>query len=452
MSGEPLSGEELQELFGENDAADASTKSLAETTNKQEGSHFISKFQSSMMLARFCVGSGLFSIPAAFRYSGIWVGIFWIFINGLLMAYGMNKLAKLSYEISRRTGASTVYYGDIGEECAKVIFKEKCGNFGRILINVVIALACFALVCTQMIYIAEIWKQGFEQLGIQEMDISSWILIVYCCLFPLFQIRRPDILATCSLLANILTLIGTITIFVYIFSANIFQTYRQNWRQEDEVQWTKLPLTIGITFYAYQLVAPLIVTMRNVMQEPNKIPFVINIVMACVTVLYGLLGATGYAACFPQCKDSILLNVPGSRYHSIVKILLGLASSVGSVLGMFVCFNVVEPILKTLLPENRFLVASITTRIFVVTFAAGITAAVPELGNVMSLAGTLTNPTLSLILPAIGHIALFYKTCSRISLAKDIALLFCGLLILVIGVYTSLYYIFYDLAYVVPNP
>jgi chromosome segregation and condensation protein ScpB len=40
MSGEPLSSKELQELFGENDAADA--KSLAETTNKQEGSHFIS--------------------------------------------------------------------------------------------------------------------------------------------------------------------------------------------------------------------------------------------------------------------------------------------------------------------------------------------------------------------------------------------------------------------------
>ena len=52
-----------------------------------------------------------------------------------------------------------------------------------------------------------------------------------------------------------------------------------------------------------------------------------------------------------------------------MKILLGLASSVGSVLGMFVFFNVVEPVLKTLLPENRFLVASITTRIFIVTLA-----------------------------------------------------------------------------------
>ena len=37
----------------------------------------------------------------------------------------------LIYLTHYRTGASTVYYGDIGEECAKVIFKEKCGNFGR---------------------------------------------------------------------------------------------------------------------------------------------------------------------------------------------------------------------------------------------------------------------------------------------------------------------------------
>jgi amino acid permease len=90
------------------------------------------------------------------------------------------------------------------------------------------------------------------------MDISIWILIVYCFLFPLFQIRRPDILATCSFLANILTLVGTITIFVYIFSVRTFQTQKKNWRAENEVHWTKLPLTMGITFYAYQMVAPLV--------------------------------------------------------------------------------------------------------------------------------------------------------------------------------------------------
>lgn len=57
----------------------------------------------------------------------------------------------------------------------------------------------------------------------------------------------------------------------------------------------------------------------------------------------------------------------------MVKILLGLASSVGAVLGMFLFFNVVEPVLKTLLPENRFLFASITMRILVLTLAGNVT-------------------------------------------------------------------------------
>ena len=52
-----------------------------------------------------------------------------------------------------------------------------------------------------------------------------------------------------------------------------------------------------------------------------------------------------------------------------MKILLGLSSTVGTILALFICFNIVEPILKTLIPENRFLIASITTRIFVVTLA-----------------------------------------------------------------------------------
>jgi hypothetical protein len=44
----------------------------------------------------------------------------------------------LIYLTHYRTGASTVYYGDIGEACAKVIFKEKCGNFGRYVLIVLI--------------------------------------------------------------------------------------------------------------------------------------------------------------------------------------------------------------------------------------------------------------------------------------------------------------------------
>lgn len=100
--------------------------------------------------------------------------------------------------------------------------------------------------------------QGFEQLGVAKMEQRSWILIVYCFLFPLLQIRKPNILAVCSLLANILTLVGTITVFVYIFSVKTFDAHLRNWRAKNEVQWTKLPLTIGVTYYAYQLVAPLV--------------------------------------------------------------------------------------------------------------------------------------------------------------------------------------------------
>ncbi|XP_028401799.1 proton-coupled amino acid transporter 3-like [Dendronephthya gigantea] len=438
-----LSSEEFQELFGKNECDSNTSETDEEIIEKQEGPHFISTFQGTMMLARFCVGSGLFSIPAAFKYSGIMGGIIWVFINGFLTAYGMRKLTKLSSEITRRSGSISVYYGDLGEECAKEISSENGGKVGRVVVNIAIVISCFCLVCTQFIYIAAIWQQGFEKIGIPQMNISSWILVVYCVLFPLFQIRRPDTLATCSLLANVLTVVGTVTVFVHIFSARTFQTYRQ----ENKVFWTKLPLTIGITSYAYQLMAPLIVTMRSSMKEPSKVHFVINIVLACVTVLYAVMGAAGYASCHPDCADSILLNLPGSRYASIVKIFLGLASCIGTVLGMFVCFNVVEPILGHYFPESCMLFTSTTTRIFFLTFAAGITAAVPELTNVMSLAGSFTNPVFGFIFPAFGHIALFRRTLSRVDLAKDIALLFCGLFILFIGFYTSLYMIVLDLEY-----
>ena len=40
--------------------------------------------------------------------------------------------------------------------------------------------------------------------------------------------------------------------------------------------------------------------------------------MAGITVLFGVLGATGYTSCFPDCQDSILLNLPGTWYELIV--------------------------------------------------------------------------------------------------------------------------------------
>ena len=68
----------------------------------------------------------------------------------------------------------------------------------------------------------------------------------------------------------------------------------------------------------------------------------------------------------------------------------------------------------------------------------------------MSLAGTLTNPVLSLIFPAIGHVTLFYETLSRTAFAKDIALFVIGLAILVTGLYTSFYHIIHNLVFAVP--
>ena len=90
------------------------------------------------------------------------------------------------------------------------------------------------------------------------MYTSTWIVVAYCVLFPLFQIRQPDMLATFSLVANLLTVVGAISIFVHIFSVRPFRIHAMIWRSTNKVHWTKLPLTIGITSYAYQLVAPLV--------------------------------------------------------------------------------------------------------------------------------------------------------------------------------------------------
>lgn len=60
------------------------------------------------------------------------------------------------------------------------------------------------------------------------------------------------------------------------------------------------------------------------------------------------------------------------RYYSVTKVLIGFAACCTAVLIFFIEYDIVEPILKVQVPENRFYVTSLLFRILVVTLAGKI--------------------------------------------------------------------------------
>ena len=88
----------------------------------------------------------------------------------------------------------------------------------------------------------------------------------------------------------------------------------------------------------------------------------------------------------------------------------------------------------------RFLCMSRVHQAFIVTsyFAAAITASVPQLGNVMSLAGSFVTATVGFLFPSVTHTLLLYNQLSRFTIAANILFFFSGLVILFSGVYTSI--------------
>ncbi|CAB4022685.1 Hypothetical predicted protein, partial [Paramuricea clavata] len=174
------------------------------------------------------------------------VGVICIFVCGALTIYGMQRLIQTSWEVARRTGTDTAYFGDIGAACGKLL-SEKCELIGRLIVNIILSIAAFSMAFPMMLFIADMWKQAFEEQDIVQLDIAVWILIVYVLVLPSIFIRRPDFLAWGSIIANIFEVITITAVFVNVFSTS------SSWKVNNTVQWSKLPLTIGVVFFAFEI-------------------------------------------------------------------------------------------------------------------------------------------------------------------------------------------------------
>ena len=89
--------------------------------------------------------------------------------------------------------------------------------------------------------------QAFEEQNILTLDLTVWILIIFLLILPSTFIRRPDFLGWWSLIANIIEVITIISLFINIFSSS------SSWKVQTSVNWSKIPLTIGIAFYVFEI-------------------------------------------------------------------------------------------------------------------------------------------------------------------------------------------------------
>lgn len=163
----------------------------------------------------------------------------------------------------------------------------------RLIVDIILAISSFSLACPMLLFIADVWKQvrwssfpqniqihmqkiqtivckisngsllcnsthppicflvrfpqAFEEQNILKLDLALWILIVYVLILPSTFIRRPDFFGWWSLIANIIEVITIVSLFVNIFFTS------SSWKVQTSVEWSKIPLTIGIVFYAFEI-------------------------------------------------------------------------------------------------------------------------------------------------------------------------------------------------------
>lgn len=393
-------------------------------------------------LLKASLGTGILSMPYAFKKAGLTGGIFLTILVAVICTHCSYVLVQCGHVLYRRTRVTSMSFADIGEVAfAKgPTWARKYAKFARISILVCLFLAYFGTCSVYTVIIAK----NFEAVISTKMGADSPDIRVYisACLIPLVLLSWvPNLkyLAPFSFIANILmgTGLGITFYYIIMFGLNAPSKMPQLASFHD------MPEFFSITIFAIEAIG-VVMPLENNMQTPNHfvgLCGVLNQGMGGVTMVYILLGFLGYLKYGEFTKDNITLNLPsGELFPQIANIAIGVAVFCTFGLQFFVCLEIVWNGVKDHFSKQQKIMEYIVRSVLVVS-AVGIAVAVPQIGPFVGLIGAFCFSLLGLILPVVIEFITYWDVgfgTGNWKVWKNILVLIFGVFALYFGTETSI--------------
>ncbi|KAK7486963.1 hypothetical protein BaRGS_00021779, partial [Batillaria attramentaria] len=206
-----------------------------------------------------------------------------------------------------------------------------------------------------------------------------------------------------------------------------------------------LPLYLGTAFFTFEGII-LILPIKNSMKNPESLggwTGLLNLAMVAITCLFAAMGFSGYLCFGDDTLGSITLNLPNDDWLYVsVRVMFSFVVFVSYGVQFYVPIKIIWPSLEARLQSEWLKTyGEYLLRIFFVFVTAAFALLVPHLDLLIALTGAFSSSCLALIFPVTIEMLTILAEPGRPSmvvLAKDVLIVFVGLIACVTGTYAAL--------------
>ncbi|KAL9905332.1 proton-coupled amino acid transporter-like protein pathetic isoform X1 [Glossina fuscipes] len=439
LPGDGLGGNNKYKIQPRKDAEQAVTPSDYDPFAARDNEHATTDNETLTHLLKASLGTGILSMPIAFMYSGIIMGIFATILTAFICTHCSYVLVKCGHKLYYRTRRTRMSFAEIAE----VSFQNGpkwCRGFAPIAkfsILFGLFLTYFGTCSVYTVIVAKNFEQVMEHwLGYQ----LSLRLLISCLLIPLILLSWiPNLkyLAPVSMIANVFMGLGLgITFYYLVMDLPPIES-------RGFAHVSTLPAFFSITIFAMEAIG-VVMPLENNMKNPQHFLGICGVLsqgMSGVTLIYMFLGFLGYLRYGDETAESITLNLPVHEWPAqAVKVLIALAVFCTFGLQFYVCLEIVWDSIKDKCTKRPTLV-NYVLRTVLVTAAVVLAVSVPTIAPFMGLIGAFCFSILGLIFPVLIELVTHWDTgfgSYNWIVWKNIVIAICGLAALTFGSMSSL--------------
>ncbi|KAI6187840.1 Amino acid transporter, transmembrane family-containing protein [Aphelenchoides besseyi] len=399
----------------------------------------ISPEQALIHLIKVMMGTGLLSLPMAFKFSGLWVGLILLLVICAICTYCCRKLVYSARYLCIKKGVDRMDYANVMRSAVESgpEWIRSYDSF-RNLVNGNMFVAQLGFCCVYFVFMADNLKQFFDETSEIHRSQAFWIGILLVPILALCTIRELKVLAPLALIGNIVYLLAVSVVTVFLIS---------NLQPVENVKaagsLSDLPLFFGTVIFAFEGIA-VVLPIENQMNEPMHFISnngVLNTACGLVLAIYATIGFYGYLAFGEAIKDTVTLNLPNDGFYQGIKIMFVLCVLVSYPLQFYVPLERIEKWISRKVPEERQNFFVYFTRYVLVILTCLLAELVPHLALFISLIGAFAGTALALLFPAFISLLCAYSQQSLTAnqWAINLFLIVFGLLGFTTGTYSALH-------------
>ncbi|GMR42016.1 hypothetical protein PMAYCL1PPCAC_12211, partial [Pristionchus mayeri] len=406
---------------------------------RQKDRRSITPDQALAHMCKVMMGTGMLSLPLAFKHSGLWLGLALLPVLCAICIYCTRQLVFAQHYIGYVKSQQKMDYANVmraAVELGPVWIREK-GYLFKQLVNMNMFVAQLGFCAVYFVFMADNLKQFFDQTSTIHISQAGWIGLLLIPILALCTIRELKALAPLAAMANIVYIVA-----VCIVLHQLFSDLQPSSSLPGVGRWEDLPLFFGTVMFAFEGVA-VVLPIENEMDEPIHFISpngVLNTSCFLVLILYCTVGFFGYLRFGDAVLDTITLNLPQTTFYQTIKVMFVSCVMVSYPLQFYVPMERIEKwIHRKIVPARQeFLIYFVRFSLVIVTCL--VAELIPHLALFISLVGSIASTSLTLVFPPLIELLCYYsrgQLTVRIW-ARNIILLCIAVIGFATGTYASL--------------